>query len=491
MSSRKRFLGHTAIYGASTVISRLLNFFLTPFYLEFLKGSSDFGVMSYFFSITAFALVVLTYGFETTFFRYIHKEKDKPVAGTAFISHLGTSILFLIIGLCFYPEIAGFLDRSQYSSYLLLVVLILGLDTLTTIPFSILRAEERPVRYGLIKIVNVLVNISFNVFFFLVCPWMLENDIAEPYIDLIYDENWLVGYAFLSNVFASASSLLLLSPEIIKIKFQFDFSLWKRMLAFAWPIAIGGLAYVTNEVSDRLFLSYLLPKDIADAELGVYSAVYRMAIIMNIIVQGYRFGAEPFFFKVASGTNAKEQYAWMMKIMVIVLGLTFLAVTQYTDLLKETFLRKPEYYAGIKVVPILLLAIFCSGMYYNLSVWYKVTDRTKFGAYFSIAGGLITILINVLFIPEYGYVASAWATFVCYFSMLIMSYLFSKRFYPIPFDYKRILTYIFSSIGLYLFSSVIQDEYYLINTAALIVYIGLIYVLERDTVRKFFSKKDA
>ncbi len=487
MSSRRRFLGQTMIYGASTVLSRLLNYFLTPFYLHFLKGSADYGVMSYFFSITAFVLVLLTYGMETTFFRFLHKNKGKAVASTAFLSHLVTTLLFLLIGLIWYPEIAGILDRSSYSSYFLLIIIILGLDTLSTIPFAVLRAEERPMRYGLIKTVNVISNISFNLFFFLACPWMIKEGISVTFIESIYNPDWLVGYAFLANVFASAISLMMLAPQWLGIKLKFDFQLWKKMMLFAWPIAIGGLAYVTNELSDRLFLSYLLPKDIADSQLGIYSAVYKLAILMNIIIQGYRFGAEPFFFKMAKEKDAKEQYAWMMKILVIVLSFTFLLVTQYVDLLKEPFLRKEEYFEGVKVVPILLLAILCSGIYYNLSVWYKVTDKTKFGAYFSILGALITIGLNWCYIPIYGYVASAWATLVCYFVMLVTSYLFSRKFYPIPYDYKRILTYIFGAIGLYLFSALIEDQYYIVNTCSVLIYIGLIYFLEKETIHNFIT----
>ncbi len=487
MSSRKQFLGHTMIYGASTVISRLLNYILTPFYLQFLKGASDYGVMSYFFSITAFLMVLLSYGMETTFFRFIHKDKDKPIAGTAFISHLVTSVLFLVLGLIWHTEIANLLDRSAYSSYFILIILILGIDALSTIPFAILRAEERPLRYGLIKTVNVICNIGFNLFFFLGCPWMIKEGIAVTFIQSIYNPDWLVGYAFLANVFASAISLIMLSPQIFKIQFKFDFDLWKKMMLFAWPIAIGGLAYVTNELSDRLFLTYLLPKGIADFQLGVYSAVYKLAIVLNIIIQGYRFGAEPFFFKMASQKDAKEQYAWMMKVLVIVLCFVFLGVTQYLELLKWPFLRKEEYFVGIKVVPILLVAILCSGIYYNLSVWYKVTDKTKFGAYFSGLGALVTIAINWYYVPIYGYVASAWATLACYFVMLMVSYLFSRKFYRIPYDYKRILTYIFGALGLYLFSSYIKDQYFLVNTGMMLIYIGLVYFLEKDTFHQLIS----
>ncbi len=487
MSSRKKFLGHTIIYGASTVISRLLNFFLTPLYLAVLNESADFGVMSYFFSIAGFVAVLVSYGFETAFFRYIHKERDKPVAGTAFLSLLFSSLIFLIIGAFWYPELATMLDRAEFSDYLLLIIIILGIDTISTIPFAILRAQERPLRYGMIKTVNVVINVAFNLFFFLACPWLIKNGYGDSFISTWYDSNWLVGYAFLSNIFASLISLILLVPQIVKINFKFDFNLWKKMMLFAWPIAIGGLAYVTNEMSDRLFLSYLLPKEIADSELGIYSAVYKMAIIMNIIIQGYRFGAEPFFYKMAAQKNAKEQYAWMMKVMVMVLGFAFLVVAQYMELFKWVFLRKEEYFVGLKVVPILLLAILFSGMYYNLSVWYKVTDRTKFGAYFSILGALVTIAINWIYIPKYGYMASAWATLACYFTMLIVSYLFSRNFYRIPYDYKRILTYIFGALGLYLFSSLLEDQYYIVSTISVLIYIGLIYILEKETFHKFIT----
>ncbi len=475
------------IYGASTVVSRLLNYFLTPFYLYFLKGAADYGVMSYFFSITAFVMVLLTFGMETTFFRFIHKEKDKPVAGTAFIFHLIISVLFLLIGSIWYPEMASLLDRSDHNSYLLLVILILGVDTLSTIPFALLRAEERPMRYGLIKTVNVLSNITFNLFFFLGCPWLIKHGIADSFISAIYDPEWLVGYAFLAGLFSSLISLMMLFPQILTMRFEFDVALWKKMMLFAWPIAIGGLAYVTNELSDRLFLSYLLPKEIADAQLGIYAAVYKLAILMNIIIQGYRFGAEPFFFKMADQKDAKKQYAWMMKVLVIVLSFTFLIIAQFVDLLKKPFLQKEEYFAGTEVVPILLLAILFSGIYYNLSVWYKVTDRTKFGAYFSIIGALVTVGINWYYIPVYGYIASAWATLACYFIMLVMSYLFSRKFYIIPYDYKRILTYIFGAIGLYLFSTLVQDQYFMVRITSVLVFIGLTYFLEKETFHHFIT----
>jgi O-antigen/teichoic acid export membrane protein len=486
LSVLKKLVGQTAIYGLSSIVGRLLNFLLVPLYTS-IFALSEYGVLSVLMSLVAFAMVILTYGLETSFFHFANKESDpKKVFSTAFLSLLGTTLLFLFIILPQINQISGFLHIADKPVLIRYLVWVLAFDVLSSLPFAKLRLDNKPWKFAGIRIVNIVVNIGLNLFFFLLCPYLIKNGYAVEFIDSIYDPNAGIAYIFIAYLVSSFITLLLLLPEIFSIRFSFDFGLWKRMMSYSFPLLISGLAYVTNEMVDRVLLDYLLPKDIASAQIGIYSACYKIAIFMSLFIQAFRYAAEPFFFAQAKKEGAKEQYAHVMRYFVAFTAFIFLAVNVFIDIIKE-FIRNTAFHEGLAVVPILLLANLFLGMYFNLSVWYKVSDNTRYGAYLSLFGALVTITFNLLLIPTMSYMGSAWATLFCYGSMCIASYVFSRKYYPIAYDLKRIFTYLFSSLGLYWIWTVWHDSYFAFSTLVCFVYMFLILVLEKRKKRSTFK----
>jgi len=349
---------------------------------------------------------------------------------------------------------------------------------LTTLPFAKLRVDHSAWRFASIRLVNITVNIGLNLFFYLLCPYLLKQRVALSFVESIYDPTMGIGYIFISNLIASAVMLILLSPEIFRLKFSFDFTVWKKMVKYGSPLLIGGLAYVTNEMADRLLLEHLLPEDIATAQVGIYSACYKIAIFMTLFIQAFRYGAEPFFFAQAQKTDAKEKYALVMRYFIAFTAFIFLAINVFIDVIKN-FIRDEAYHEGLDVVPILLLANLFLGMYYNLSVWYKVSEKTGFGAYLSVSGALITIVLNILLIPTMSYMGSAWATLICYASMCIMSYLFSRRHYPISYEWKYISFYMICALSLFYIWTLWHDNHFIMSSLFCITYIFSVITLEK------------
>lgn len=478
MSIIKKLVSQTAIYGLSSVIGRLLNFLLVPLYTG-IFAPEEYGVLSELMVVVAFAMVVLTYGFETAFFHFTNKENDsEKVLSTGFISLLTSSILFLFIASNHSQNIANLLHVPEHPNFINWLVWILVLDVLTTLPFAKLRVCDRAWRFAFIRLTNITVNIGLNLFFYLLCPYLLKQEIALEIINGIYDPNIGIGYIFISNLIASSVMLILLSPEIFKLKFSFDFQIWKKMIKYGFPLLIGGLAYVTNEMVDRLLLEYLLPADTATAQVGIYSACYKVAIFMSLFIQAFRYGAEPFFFAQAQKKDAKEQYEIVMRYFIAFTAFIFLSINLFIDIIKH-FIQDEAYHAGLDVVPILLLANLFLGMYYNLSVWYKVSEKTRFGAYLSVAGAAITIGLNTLLIPTMSYMGSAWATLICYASMCVMSYVFSRRHYPISYNWKYISFYMISALSLFYIWTLWHDDHFIMSSLFCIIYIFSVVVLEK------------
>ena len=478
MSIIKKLVSQTAIYGLSSVIGRLLNFLLVPLYTG-IFAPEEYGVLSELMVVVAFAMVVLTYGFETAFFHFTNKENDsEKVLSTGFTSLLTSSLLFLFIASNHSQNIANILHVPEHPNFINWLVWILVLDVLTTLPFAKLRVCDRAWRFAFIRLTNITVNIGLNLFFYLLCPYLLKQEIALEIINGIYDPNVGIGYIFISNLIASSVMLILLSPEIFKLKFSFDFQIWKKMIKYGFPLLIGGLAYVTNEMVDRLLLEYLLPADTATAQVGIYSACYKVAIFMSLFIQAFRYGAEPFFFAQAQKKDAKEQYEIVMRYFIAFTAFIFLSINVFIDIIKH-FIQDVAYHAGLDVVPILLLANLFLGMYYNLSVWYKVSEKTRFGAYLSVAGAAITIGLNILLIPTMSYMGSAWATLICYASMCIMSYVFSRRHYPISYNWKYISFYMISALSLFYIWTLWHDDHFIMSSLFCIIYIFSVVVLEK------------
>ena len=478
MSLLKKLVGQTAIYGLSSIVGRLLNFLLVPLYTG-IFAPEEYGVLSELMVVIAFAMVVLTYGFETAFFHFTNKENDsEKVLSTGFTSLLTSSLLFLFIASNHSQNIANLLHVPEHPNFVNWLVWILVLDVLTTLPFAKLRVCDRAWRFAFIRLTNITVNIGLNLFFYLLCPYLLKQEIALEIINGIYDPNVGIGYIFISNLIASSVMLILLSPEIFKLKFSFDFQIWKKMIKYGFPLLIGGLAYVTNEMIDRLLLEYLLPADTATAQVGIYSACYKVAIFMSLFIQAFRYGAEPFFFAQAQKKDAKEQYEIVMRYFIAFTAFIFLSINVFLDIIKH-FIQDEAYHAGLDVVPILLLANLFLGMYYNLSVWYKVSEKTRFGAYLSVAGAAITIGLNILLIPTMSYMGSAWATLICYASMCVMSYVFSRRHYPISYNWKYISFYMISALSLFYVWTLWHDDHFIMSSLFCIIYIFSVVVLEK------------
>jgi len=454
----KRLAGQTVIYGMSSIIGRLLNYLLVPLYTHLIFATQEYGVVTLMYSYVAFLLVILTYGMETAFFRFHenHPENRQTVFSTTLFSVLSTSTLFILATTFFRQPIAGLLGFEDHPEYIAWLGIIVGLDALAAIPFARLRAENKPLKFAAIKFVNIGVNIGLNLFFLLLCPWIMEKgpESLRPIIGSIYDPAVGVGYVFISNLIATSVTLLLLLPVMLRSNFGFSGGLLRKMLVYALPLMLAGLAGVVNESLDKILLKYLLPADVAMSQVGIYGACYKISIMMTIFIQAFRFAAEPFFFSQAASKNARELYAQVMKYFVIACLFIFLGIMLFIDIVQH-FIGE-AYREGLGVVPVLLLANMFLGIYFNLSIWYKLTGQTRFGAWIALIGALITIALNIWWIPLIGYYGSAWATLVCYLFMTFLSFAWGQKYYPIPYELKRIALFIVSALAVYFISLITQ-----------------------------------
>ncbi len=478
----KQLAGQTAVYGLGTIIPRLMNFLLmTPFYTRvFQKG--EYGVVTELYAYAALLLVLLSYGMETTFFRYSEKEKNKDVVySTSFISLLVTSLGFIALIFLFSHPLAELIRHSSHHEYIIYFGLIIGIDSITAIPFARMRQQNKAFRFAIIKIINVLVLIGANMFFLWICPMIAEHNPSSSLL-IFYSPEIGVGYAFISNLIASIVTLILLIPDIFKIKLRFDKTLLRRMLNYAFPILIVGLLGMFNDVSDKIFLKYFWPdRDEALQIVGIYGANFKLAVLLTIFTQMFRYAAEPFFFAKAKDKDSKQIYANVMKYFVIFELLIFLGVTLYIDFAK--YFIDEKFWEGLSIVPIILFAKIFFGITINLSIWYKLTDKTKYGAYINIVGVVIIILFNVLLIPVWGYMASAWGQFACYFSIMVLSFLLGRKHFRVDYDVKRIFFYTVFAILLFFvndylaISDLIQQTIF--STFLILLFVGVVYFRER------------
>lgn len=502
MNPLKQLAGQTAVYGLSSIIGRLISYLLVPFYTR-VFFPEEYGIVNEMYAYVSLLIVVLTYGFETGFFRFSESESDKgKVYSTALISLLCTSSLFILASIIFAQPIADTLRYHDNSEYVVWFALIIAFDAVTAIPYAKLRALNRSKRFAAVKLAGIAINVLMNLFFLVLCPYLIKNDFLTGYVDLIYKGKIGVGYVFISNLISSGIILILLLPEIVKVKYNFDFALWKKMLRYSLPLLIVGLAGIVNETMDRIFLKYLLPKNISLAQVGIYGACYKISIILTLFIQAFRYAADPFFFAKAKAENARQIYADVMKYFVIICLFIFLGVMMYLDIVK--YFIGEKYYTtvtpvggnggliyflfgsgikGLQVVPVLLIANMCLGIYYNLSIWYKLTDRTSFGAYISVIGAGITTILNVWWIPLIGYMGSAWATLICYASMMMISFIYGQRHYYINYNLKRISGYTGLALALFFISKYIVFEIaaitYTLNTLLLLIFAAVVYYFEK------------
>jgi O-antigen/teichoic acid export membrane protein len=381
---------------------------------------------------------------------------------------------------CFSENIASTIGYPSNQDYIKWFALIIGLDAVSSISFAKLRALNKATRFALVRLVNIFINIGLNLFFIIYCPYVIENDLQSlNFVNSVYSESVGVGYIFIANLIASCVTILMLAPEMINSVWIFDKKLWKKMMIYASPLLIAVLAGMTNETIDRILLKYLLPENINSArQIGLYGAFYKLSIIMILFIQTFRFAAEPFFFSQERQANSKKVYADVMKFFVIVLSVIFLTVTTFYEFFINFLGSDYHDERGFIVVSILLLANFFLGIYYNLSIWYKLTDKTIFGAYLAIFGAVITIALNLILIPMLGFVGSAIATLACYFSMTILSFLLAKKHYPIDYDYKRILLYFSLMLSIFIILHFTSFTI-IINSVFVFLYLIVIYLVEK------------
>jgi len=491
LSGIKNLAGQTLWYGGSTIFSRLLNYLLTP-YLTYELTRAQFGEFSLVYSILPFLTVIFTYGMETAYFRFVQKEEHKKTLyNTASVSLICSTVVFTTLMILGNRGIANIISLKEHPEYITWSAFIIAFDTLALAPLAKLRQDGRPVKFAMVRIGSILINIAVTYFLITLSPRMLAanpNSIAGLY----YNKDLVVGYIIIANLAASVFTLLFLWKEFSAFKWEFNKELWKEMIIYTLPLLIVGFGGVINETFDRIMLGWWSPaagETAKHAEVGTYSACYKLSILITLFIQAFRMGAEPFFFKQATGENAQKVYARVMKFFVITVCTMFLVVALFLDIWKY-FISNKVMWAGLKVVPVLLLANMFLGIYYNLSIWYKLTNKTMIGAYITLTGALITLAINYFFIPLYGYTACAWATFLCYGSMMVMSFLWGQKYYYIPYAWKKLLAYMVIVVLLFflhtginrLFSSFILN----IGSGLILLSAFLLFILKIE--KKEFQK---
>lgn len=448
----------TAIYGVSSILGKFLNWMLVPMYTYVLARSADYGQVANLYAWSALLLVIMTYGMETGFFRFANKNKEQAskVYGNALLALGTTSLLFSIAAIVFSAPVAGVLGYEQHPEYIAMLGVIIAMDAVGSIPFAWLRFSNRPIRFATLKLMMILINIFFNIFFLVICPWIYLK--TPGLISWFYKPDYGVGYVLVANVIQTVVVTLALLPEIRKATFKPDRMLLKQILKYSLPLMILGIAGIMNQTLDKIIFPYLMEnKTLAISELGIYSACFKISMVMMMFTQAFRYAYEPFIFAQHKDKNSKAAYADAMKYFVIFSWIIFLGIVFYLDIIQ--FLIRSDYRVGLRIIPIVLISYIFQGIFFNLSLWYKLTDKTHYGAWISIIGTVITLAINVLFVPLISYMASAWASFACYLVMMIISYLLGQKYMPINYDLKKIGFYSFLALGLFTVSFLIKTPF--------------------------------
>ena len=478
-SGIKQLAKDTAIYGLSTIIGRFLNWLLVPMYTRVLASTGEYGVVTNIYAWTALLLVILTYGMETGFFRFINKKEEQEpmrVYTSTLYSIAFTSILFIAGVLLFLHPASNVLGYGDHPEYIGMMACIIAVDAICCIPFAYLRYQRKPIRFATIKLFNILLNITLNIFFLVLCPVLHR---ARPeLIGWFYRPDYGVGYIFVANTFTTAMTFLLLIPDMLPaLRAKFDFQRLKNMLRYSAPILILGVAGIFNQTADKILFPFLFEdKAYADSQLGIYGACFKIAVVMVLVIQAFRYAYEPFIFAKNRDTDNKTSYSEAMKYFIIFALLTFLGVMFYIDVIK--YFVDPKYYAGLSVVPIVMLGELFYGIYYNLSIWYKLTDRTHWGAYFSIAGCALTVAIIIGFVPRYGFIACAWASFASNLLMMLLSYFVGQKKYPVAYDLRSAFFFAMLTAGFYIVGMYLSIDSMalrlIFRTSLLIFFLGFI-----------------
>jgi len=460
-----------------------------------------YGIFGNMYSYASMLNALLAFGMETTFFRYLNKRPESKglVYNNSFGIILTISVVFLLITFPFSGLITGwiqidpntpFVEYTQYTRYFIGILVV---DAWCVIPFAKIRADGRPSRYGTIKLLNIVIFVGLNLVFIYVLPYVVSHNLTGAgLITPWFKKGWL-GYVFLSNLIASIATLLMLLPELVKFRPKFNKALFTEMLIYSWPVLIANFSFLINENLDKILLGKLLPVKESAIQVGIYVACAKISIFLSIFVNAFRLGAEPFFFSHANSKNASQTYARIMNYFVIAVCLIFVALVANIDLLKYFIKGKDAsqtalYWSGLRVVPLLLFGYVSLGIYMNLSVWYKLSDQTKYGLYISGVGAILTIILNVIFIPQYGYMASAWISLIAYASMMMLSYIWGQKNYPIPYELKKILIYIISSILLVYLSFSVFNRNIFVGNGLLLLFASTAFYFERKNLRAIFNR---
>lgn len=470
----------TAIYGVSSILGKFLNWLLVPLYTYFLESSADYGQITNLYSWTALLLVILTYGMETGFFRFANKDKSiaDKVYSTALISVATTSFIFALICIFFDNEIAALLGYEANTEYISILGVVVAIDAFASLPFAYLRFKSRPIKFAALKFSYVLLNIFFNLFFLVACPWLLVH--APETINWFYSPGYGVGYVIISNILSTGIQTILLLPEIITVKFKFDVKLLQKMLRYSLPLLVLGIAGIMDQTLDKILYPFLRPGEIGDAELGIYGATSKIAMVMLMFTQAFRYAYEPFIFAQHKDKNSQGAYADAMKFFILFSLLIFLGMTLFIDVFK--YIISTSYWEGLNIVPIVLMSFVFQGVFFNLSLWYKLTDKTMYGAAISMLGVIIIFVGNVLLVPKLGYVGAAWSTFACYFVMMVVSYFLGQKHMPVKYDLKSIGLYTVVALLLYAISWFVDTPYQIVNFAlkSVLMIAFLALIVKRD-----------
>lgn len=494
MAGIKSLAKDTAVYGVSSIVGRFLNWCLVPLYTV-MFAAAEYGVVTYVYSIVALALIILTYGMETGFFRFANHERypdPMVVYSTSLISLASTSALFLALVIVFLDPIAWALECGDHPSYIAMMAAAVVLDAFTAIPFSYLRFRRRPMRFAALKLINIGLNIGLNLFWILICPWLWAQN--PSWVMWCYSPDMGIGYIFLANLISSGAMLLLLLPELRGFRWRFDSGLWREMIVYSWPLLVLGVAGIMNQTIDKILFPLLLP-DHSEAmtELGIYGANYKIAIVMVMFIQAFRFAYEPFIFAKGRerGEDRLQSYRDAMRYFVIFAMFIFLGVMYYLDILK--YFISPRYFSGLKVVPVIMIAEFFFGVFFNLSLWYKLTDKTIWGMWFSLLGLAVTVVLNVVLVPRWGYMGCAAAALACYTVMMVTSWAVGRAKYPIGYNVRRLMTIFFIAMGFWGLSVVITTGHQWLDmglrTVLLFCFALIIVRIEKINIRQLLPSR--
>jgi O-antigen/teichoic acid export membrane protein len=486
LGTLKKLAGQSAVYGLSSIVGRFLNYLLVPLHTNIFKQPGEYGVVTEIYAYISFLVIIYTYGLETSFFNFSRDEKYKgKIFGTVMSSLVFSTLLFTGLIVFFSGDLADIMHYEKHPEYIIWMAMIIGFDALTAVPFARLRQEGKAKKFAMLKMANILINIGFNILFFIIFPvWhKADGGAARILADTFYNPDIRVGYVFISNLLASAITFFVMMPDI-RFRFaDYDRALLGKVLLYSSPLLIAGLAGMVNETLDRIMIKYLVP-DTKDAmrQLGIYGACYKLSILMTLFIQAFRYAAEPFFFSHFKGEDSKQLYARVMKYFVMACAFIFLFIMMYIDIFKY-FIGK-NYWEGLTVVPILLVANMCLGIFFNLSMWYKLSNQTQYGAMFAIFGAAMTIFFNILLVPEMGYKGAAWATLICYSAMMLASYFIGQKKFYIPYQTKRMLVIMLLSIVLFFISDLMKSftgaqAGVVINTLLLGFFVYVLYKLEK------------